>query len=47
MYVDSDVEQIINRLDLPGFAFNPALKNIALASFVTNLDNSGFALTID
>ncbi|MEO1396049.1 MAG: pre-peptidase C-terminal domain-containing protein [Cyanobacteria bacterium J06634_5] len=47
VYVDSDMEQIINRLDLPGFAFNPALENIDFASFVTNLDNSGFALTID
>ncbi|MBE9064030.1 hypothetical protein, partial [cf. Phormidesmis sp. LEGE 11477] len=47
VYVDSDVEQIINRLDLPGFAFNPTLENIDAASLVTNFDNSGFALTIE
>ncbi|MEB3356616.1 MAG: serine hydrolase [Synechococcales bacterium] len=47
VYVDSEVEQIINRLNLPEFAFNPILENIDLSSFVTNFDNSGFALTID
>ena len=47
VYVDSDVEQIINRLDLPGFAFNPQLENISLQSVSTNFDNSGFALTLD
>ncbi|NEP18910.1 MAG: D-alanyl-D-alanine carboxypeptidase [Leptolyngbya sp. SIO4C1] len=47
VYVDSEIEQIINRLDLPGFAASPILENIELASFVTNFDNSGFALTID
>ncbi|MEM9220370.1 MAG: hypothetical protein AAGD25_39345 [Cyanobacteria bacterium P01_F01_bin.150] len=46
IYVNSDVEQIISRLDLPGFAFNPTLENIDLTSFTTNLDNSGFAVTI-
>ncbi|WP_228025271.1 pre-peptidase C-terminal domain-containing protein [cf. Phormidesmis sp. LEGE 11477] len=47
VYVDSEVEQIINRLDLPGFAFSPTLENIDAASLVTNFDNSGFALTIE
>lgn len=47
VYVDSEIEQIINRLDLPGFAFNPTLENIDAASLVTNFDNSGFALTIE
>ncbi|MEM6437524.1 MAG: D-alanyl-D-alanine carboxypeptidase, partial [Cyanobacteria bacterium P01_D01_bin.115] len=47
VYVDSEVEQIINRLDLPGFVASPTLENIALASLATNFDNSGFAVTID
>ncbi len=47
VYIDSDVEQIINRLDLPGFAFNPQLENISLQSVNTNFDNSGFALTLN
>ncbi|MEB3356617.1 MAG: DVUA0089 family protein [Synechococcales bacterium] len=47
VYVDSDVEQILNRLDLPGFAFNPSLENIDVSTFSGNLDNSGFAVTID
>ncbi|MEM6436883.1 MAG: D-alanyl-D-alanine carboxypeptidase, partial [Cyanobacteria bacterium P01_D01_bin.115] len=47
VYVDSEVEQIINRLDLPGFVASPTLENIALTSLVTNFDNSGFAVTID
>ena len=47
VYVDSEVEQIINRLDLPGFAFNPTVENIDFSTFTTNFDNSGFALTID
>ncbi len=47
VYVDSEVEQIINRLNLPGFAANPTLENVDFASFVTNFDNSGFALTIN
>ncbi|MGD1930412.1 MAG: DVUA0089 family protein [Leptolyngbyaceae cyanobacterium] len=46
VYVDSEVEQIINRLDLPGFASSPTTENIDFTSFVTNFDNSGFALTI-
>ncbi|MGD1899089.1 MAG: hypothetical protein ACFB16_19310 [Phormidesmis sp.] len=47
VYVDSEVEQIINRLDLPGFAASPTAENIDPTSFVTNFDNSGFALTIE
>ncbi|MBE9064303.1 DVUA0089 family protein [cf. Phormidesmis sp. LEGE 11477] len=47
LYLDSDVEQIVNRLDLPGFAFNPQIENISLGSVSSNFDNSGFALTID
>ena len=46
IFVDSDVEQIINRLDLPGFVFNPRTVNISPASFSTSFDNSGFALTL-
>ena len=47
VFVDSDIEQIVNRLDLPGFAFNPTAENIDPASFGTSFDNSGFFLTID
>ena len=47
VYVDSEVEQIINRLDLPGFVGNPTAENIDVSSLTTNFDNSGFALTID
>ena len=47
IFVDSDVVQILNRLNLPAFAFNPQLENINIASFTSDFDNSGFALTID
>ena len=47
VYVDSEIEQIFNRLDLPGFAFNPITENINPSNFGTNFDNSGFVLTID
>ncbi len=47
VYVDSEVEQIINRLDLPRFVASPTLENIALDSLATNFDNSGFAVTIN
>ncbi|ACB52378.1 hypothetical protein cce_3030 [Crocosphaera subtropica ATCC 51142] len=47
VFVDSNVEQIVNRLDLPGFAFNPITENIKPALFGTSFDNSGFYLTID
>ena len=28
VFVDSDISQIVNRLDLQGFAFNPTTENI-------------------
>lgn len=45
--VDSDIEQIVSRLDLPGFAFNPTAENINPSLVGTSFDNSGFFLTID
>ncbi len=47
VFVDSDVEQIVNRLDLLGFAGNPTVENINPNLFGTSFDNSGFFLTID
>ena len=47
VYVDSNVEQIINRLDLPTFAFNPVTENINSASLITDFSNNGFAVIID
>ncbi len=47
VYVDSDVEQIVNRLNLPGFGANPIVENINPSLLGTNFDNSGFFLTID
>ncbi|MDY7020043.1 MAG: hypothetical protein SWJ54_01610 [Cyanobacteriota bacterium] len=47
VYVDSDVEQIVNRLDLEGFEFRPNTENIDPSSIGTNADSSGFFLTID
>ena len=47
VYVDSDVEQIINRLDLPAFAFNPVSENIDPFSFITDFTNNGFAVVIN
>ncbi len=47
VYVDSDVEQIVNRLNLPGFGVNPIVENINPSLLGTNFDNSGFFLTID
>lgn len=47
VFVDSDIEQVVNRLDLPGFAFNPTFENINPNLFGTSFDNSGFFLTID
>ncbi|NJR66956.1 MAG: cadherin-like domain-containing protein, partial [Leptolyngbyaceae cyanobacterium CRU_2_3] len=47
VFVDSNVEQIVNRLDLPAFAFNPQVQNIGPLTFATDSDNSGFALTIN
>ncbi|MEM7714507.1 MAG: pre-peptidase C-terminal domain-containing protein [Cyanobacteria bacterium P01_A01_bin.68] len=47
VYVDSDIEQIVNRLNLPGFGRNPIAENINPSSVGTNFDNSGFFATID
>ncbi|MEL7039549.1 MAG: pre-peptidase C-terminal domain-containing protein, partial [Cyanobacteria bacterium J06592_8] len=47
IFVDGDVEQILNRLDLPEFFFNPITDNIAFNSFIPNRDSSGFVLTIN
>ncbi|MBE9064024.1 calcium-binding protein [cf. Phormidesmis sp. LEGE 11477] len=47
VYVDSEIEQIVNRLDLVGFAGNPTVENINPNLLGTNFDNSGFFLTID
>ena len=32
VFVDSDIEQIVSRLDLPSFAFNPTLRLLFLIS---------------
>ena len=47
VYVDSNVEQIVNRLNLLSFASNPTVENINPNLLGTNFDNSGFFLTID
>lgn len=47
IFVDSNVEQMVNRLDLPGFVFNPRLEHINPASIRTSFDNSGFAFTLN
>ncbi|MEM8827923.1 MAG: spondin domain-containing protein [Cyanobacteria bacterium P01_G01_bin.19] len=47
VYIDSEIEQIFNRLDLPAAAANPQIENIDLLSVNTNLDNSGIAFTIN
>ncbi|ERT06750.1 hypothetical protein M595_3291 [Lyngbya aestuarii BL J] len=47
VYVDSEVEQIVNRLDLTGFEFRPIAENIDPSSIDTNSDSSGFFLTVD
>ncbi|MEL6351880.1 MAG: amidase family protein [Cyanobacteria bacterium J06627_28] len=47
LFVDADVEQMLNRLDLPEFAFNPTTENIDFESLVTNRDSSGFVATIN
>jgi hypothetical protein len=47
VYVDSEVEQIVNRLDLAGFGFRPITENIDPSSINTNSDSSGFFLTVD
>ncbi|MEL6137270.1 MAG: DVUA0089 family protein, partial [Cyanobacteria bacterium J06628_6] len=47
LFVDTDVEQMLNRLDLPRFAFNPVTENIDFTSVLPNRDSSGFVATID
>ncbi|EAW36003.1 hypothetical protein L8106_22446 [Lyngbya sp. PCC 8106] len=47
VYVDSEVEQIVNRLDLTGFEFRPVAENIDPSSIDTNSDSSGFFVTVD
>ncbi|MEB3356612.1 MAG: DUF4347 domain-containing protein [Synechococcales bacterium] len=47
VFVDSEIAQILNRLDLPAFAFNPQAENIDPGTLNLSFDNSGFALTID
>ena len=47
VFVDSNIEQMVNRLDLPTFLFNPVTENTNIVSFVTDFNNTGLALTID
>ena len=47
VFVDSDVPNILDRFDLSDLASNPQFANIDPASFTTNADNSGFAVTIN
>ena len=47
IFVDSNVEQMLNRLDLPSFAFDPVTENITPSTIRTSFDNSGFAFTLD
>ena len=46
VYIDSEVEQILNRLDLPGAIANPQVENLNLLATQTNFDNSGLAVEI-
>jgi len=46
VYIDSDIEQIINRLDLPAARTNPQFENLDLLQTQTNFDNSGLAVQI-
>ncbi|MEM7061673.1 MAG: pre-peptidase C-terminal domain-containing protein [Cyanobacteria bacterium P01_B01_bin.77] len=46
VYIDSEVEQILNRLDLPGAIANPQFENLNLLATQTNFDNSGLAVSI-
>ncbi|NEP19707.1 MAG: D-alanyl-D-alanine carboxypeptidase, partial [Leptolyngbya sp. SIO4C1] len=46
VYIDSGVEQILNRLDLPGAVANPQIENLNLLATQTNADNSGLAVEI-
>ena len=44
VYIDSDIEQILNRLDLPAAIANPQVENLNLLATQTNFDNSGLAV---
>jgi len=46
VYIDSDIEQILNRLDLPAAIANPQTENLNLFATQTNFDNSGLAVEI-
>ncbi|MEO1743978.1 MAG: D-alanyl-D-alanine carboxypeptidase, partial [Cyanobacteria bacterium J06629_9] len=46
VYIDSEVEQILNRLNLPGAIANPQIENLNLLATQTNFDNSGLAVEI-
>ncbi|MEL7355538.1 MAG: DVUA0089 family protein [Cyanobacteria bacterium J06560_6] len=46
VYIDSDIEQIINRLDLPAAIASPRFENLNLFATQTNFDNSGLAVEI-
>ena len=46
VYIDSAVEQILNRLDLPGAITDPQVENLNLLATQTNFDNSGLAVEI-
>ncbi|MEM1278521.1 MAG: D-alanyl-D-alanine carboxypeptidase, partial [Cyanobacteria bacterium P01_H01_bin.152] len=46
VYIDSDIEQILNRLDLPAAIANPQTENLNLLATQTNFDNSGLAVEI-
>ena len=46
VYIDSEIEQILNRLDLPGAIANPQVENLNLLATQTNFDNSGLAVEI-
>ncbi len=46
VYIDSNTEQILNRLDLPGAIANPQFENLNLLATQTNVDNSGLAVQI-
>ncbi|MEM8504476.1 MAG: Ig-like domain-containing protein [Cyanobacteria bacterium P01_D01_bin.1] len=47
IFLDSETEQIVNRLDLQSFAFNPQVENINPSTVGTDFDNTGLVLTID
>lgn len=46
VYIDSEIEQILNRLDLPAAIANPQVENLNLLATQTNSDNSGLAVEI-